>query len=83
MLLPDRRTIPGYPVLQVTILGWTLCGRTPTFTISNNKPHTFLIREINLDTNLTRFWEVEAKELSAMSPEQQACEQHFTTHATR
>ena len=43
MLLKGRRTRPGnYPVLQETVLGWTLSGRTPASTTTQNDPqHTF------------------------------------------
>jgi hypothetical protein len=36
-----------------------------------------------LEHNLDRFWEVEALKSPSMTPEQQACEHHFTTHTTR
>jgi len=32
MLQSGRRTHPGYPVLQETVLGWTLSGTTPVIT---------------------------------------------------
>jgi len=39
-----RRTRPGnYPVLQETILGWTLSGRTPVTTTNKDPQHTFLL----------------------------------------
>jgi hypothetical protein len=41
-----------------------------------------LVREnTNLETNLNRFWEVEAVEQSTLTPEQ--CEEHFVTHTTQ
>ena len=46
MLQPGRRTRPGnYPVLQETILGWTLTGRDPTTTTQHDPQPTFLLRE--------------------------------------
>jgi len=77
-----RRTSPGnYPVLQETVLGWTLAGRTPTTTTSDTAQHTFLIREDSrLERNLNRFWEVEQVEQSTMTAEQKSCEEHFLTH---
>jgi len=61
MLRSDRRTRPGnYPVLQETILGWTLSGRTPATTTQHDPQPTFLLREDNsLEHNLNRSREVE------------------------
>jgi hypothetical protein len=36
-----------------------------------------------LETNLNRFWGVESMELSTMTAEQKACEEHFTTNTTQ
>jgi hypothetical protein len=85
MLLPGRQTCPGnYPVLQETVLGWTLSGRTPTTSAQKEPQHTFLLREDNsLEHNLNRFWEVEPLEQSTMTTEQQACERDFITHTTQ
>ena len=42
-----RRTRPGnYPVLQETVLGWTLAGQTPAVT-QNSPQRTFLLRDDN------------------------------------
>ena len=55
ILRSGRRTRPGnYPVLQETVLGWTLSGRTPDV-IQNNPQHTFLLRDNSLEYNLNRF----------------------------
>ena len=85
MLLPGRRTRPGnYPVLQETVLGWTLSGRTPTPSTQKEPQHTFLLREDNsLEQNLNRFWQVENVEQSTMSTEQQACKENFVTRTTQ
>ena len=58
MLLPGRRTRPGnYPVLQETVLGWTISGRTPAPSTQKEPQRTFLLREDNsLEQNLNRFW---------------------------
>jgi hypothetical protein len=81
MMLPNRRTKTGYPVLQETVLGWIISGRTPAVNNSGAKQHTFLLRENGrLEDHLNRFWEVEPTEQSTLTPEQQACEQHFITH---
>ena len=57
MLRSGRRTHPGnYPVLQETVLGWTLSDRTPATTTQNDTQHTFLLQEDNnLEENLNRF----------------------------
>ena len=82
MLRSDSRTRPGnYPVLQETVLGWTLSGRTSATTTRHDPQHTFLLREDNsLEHSLNRFWELEPVEQSNMTKEQQACEQHFISH---
>jgi hypothetical protein len=81
LLLHNRRTKPGHPVLQETVLGWIISGRTPAVNNSGAKQHTFLLRENGrLEDSLNRFWEVETMEQSTLTPEQQACEQHFITH---
>jgi len=82
MSRPGRRTRPGnFPVLQETVLGWTLAGRTPATTTSDTAQHTFLLREDSrLECNLNRFWEVEQVEQSTMTAEQKSCEEHFLTH---
>jgi len=56
MLRSDRRTRPGnYPVLQETVLGWTLSGRTPATTTQHDPQPTFLLREDNsLEHNVNR-----------------------------
>jgi hypothetical protein len=84
ILLSDRFTRFGnFPVLQETVLGWPISGRTPA--VAQSEPqHTFLLREDNsLEHNLNRFWEVEPVEQSTMTAEQQACEEHFLTHTTQ
>jgi len=82
MLRSGRRTRPAnYPVLQETVLGWTLSGRTLAPATQTDPQHTFLVRQDNsLEHNLSRFWEVEAVEQPTMTAEKQACEQHFSTH---
>jgi hypothetical protein len=77
ILRSGNRTLPGnYPVLQVTALGWTISGRTPTTTRTCDAQHTFLLREDNsLEHSLNHFWEVERLEHSTKTAEQQACEE--------
>ena len=73
MLQSGRCIRPGnFPVLQETVLGWAISGRTPD--IHQNEPqHIFLVKECNnLEHTLNRFWEVESVEQSSMTAEQQA-----------
>jgi len=85
MLRPDRKPRPGnYPVLQETVLGWTLSSRTPATTTQHDPQPIFLLREDNsLEHNLNSSNEVEPVEPSAMTTEQQVCKQHFFTHTTQ
>jgi hypothetical protein len=79
-----RRThSSNLPVLQETVLGWTITGRTPAPT-QNGTQRTFLLCEDSiLEHNLNRFWEVEPVQSSTMTAEQQACKEHFITHTTQ
>jgi hypothetical protein len=81
MMLPNRRTKTGYPVLQETVLGWIISGRTPAVNKSGARQPAFLLRENGrLEDNLNRFWEIESTEQPTLTSEQHACEQHFITH---
>jgi hypothetical protein len=64
ILRSGRCTRPGhYPVLQETILGWTLSGRTPVTTTRNDLQRTFLLqRDNSLKQNPTHHREVEPME---------------------
>ena len=65
LLLPNRRTRIGHPVLQETVLGWFISGRTPVLNNQHTHQHSFLLREnASLEQNLNRFWEVEPMELN-------------------
>jgi len=85
MLRSGRRTRPSnYPVLQETVLGWTLSGRTPAITTQHDAQHKFLLREDNsLEHILNRPREVESVETCAMRTEQHDCKQHVITHTTQ
>ena len=84
MLLPDQRTRHGYPVLQKTVLGWTLSGITPHINTSTVKQNSFMVQDTtNLELNLQRFWEIEPVESTSMTTEQMACEQHFIENTIR
>jgi len=83
LLLPNRRTRIGHPVLQETVLGW-ISGRTPVPNNPRTNQHAFLLREnTSIEQRLNRFWEVEPLEQAILTPEHQACEQHFVTHTTQ
>jgi len=55
MLQSGTRKRPGnFPVLQETVLGWTISGRTPDI-LQNEPQHTFLVKECsNLEHTLNR-----------------------------
>jgi hypothetical protein len=38
---------------------------------------------MDLETNLDRFWEIEALDSSTMTAEQKACEEHFKFNTTQ
>jgi hypothetical protein len=51
---------------------------------ASSTERTLFVRETTqLETNLNRFWEIEPEERVALTPEQQACEQHFVNHTTQ
>jgi len=57
MLRSGRHTRPGnYPLLQETVLGGALSGRTPPPATQTDAQHTFLVRQYNsLEHKLNRF----------------------------
>jgi hypothetical protein len=65
-----------------TVLGWTVSGKTPVPVTSNDTPQASFARgEMQLETHLDRFWEVDAVEHSTLTPEQ--CEEHFVAHTSQ
>jgi hypothetical protein len=70
-------------VLQETALGWIISGKTPLTTQSRPQQAHFVQTSNELETNINRFWEVDSMELSTMTAEQKACEEHFTTITTQ
>ena len=81
ILLSDQRTRKGYPVLQKTVLGWILSGKTPAVNPSSSTQRSFFLRETTpLEANLNRFWEIQPEPCLTFTSEQQACEQHFLNH---
>jgi hypothetical protein len=81
ILLSNQRTRKGYPVLQETVLGWIVSGKTPAINSSSSTHRSFFRRETTpLEANLNRFWEIQPEPCLTFTPEQQACEQHFLNH---
>jgi hypothetical protein len=81
-----RRTRPGYPVLQETVLGWTLSGKTPVaaITTKNEPQHTFMLQEDNSpEHNPTHLRELDSVEQSSMSTRQPTCDQQVKTLTTQ
>jgi hypothetical protein len=80
MLCPGRHTRPGnYPVLQETVLGRTVAGKTPAVTTNQELHQTLFCRDdVNSDQQLQRFWTLESCEQPILSPQHTSCEQHFT-----
>jgi hypothetical protein len=89
MSRPGRYTHPGnFPVLQETVLGWTLAGRTPATTNPNNTTledvkRAFLRETSKLEYIIKHFWKVEPAEQSTMTARQKACEEHHTHNPTK
>jgi hypothetical protein len=84
LLLPNRRTCSNHPVLQETVLGWIISGRTPAVNNPRANQNSFLLQDnASIEQNLNRFWEIEPMEQTILTPEHQACEQHFTTTTTQ
>jgi hypothetical protein len=44
VMLPNRRTQPGHPVLQETVFGWIASGKTPAVNTSNLTQQSLLAR---------------------------------------
>jgi hypothetical protein len=86
MIRSGRYTESKYPVLQETVLGWTLAGRTPVTTNPTNTTLekakcAFLQRETSkLEYIIKHFWEVNPADQPTMPRRQKACEEHTHTH---
>jgi hypothetical protein len=84
ILLCNRQTREGHPVLQETVLGWIVSGKTPVSNAASSTQRSFLLRENTpLEAKLNRFWEIEPEKQVTFTPDQQACEQHFVNHTTQ
>jgi hypothetical protein len=62
MIRSGRYTSANYPVLQETVVGWTLASKTPIVTATNDAQHALILRDDTLEKNLNRFWEIESME---------------------
>lgn len=82
LLLPGLRQRTGLPTAQNTVLGWILSGRTPIDTPNN--PSDILSNHCIVETELTRFWELEeTSSQRALTVDEEKCEQHFDSTVTR
>jgi hypothetical protein len=81
MLQPGRCTHPGnYPVLQETVLGWTIAGRTPTTTTLDDVKHAFLRETSKMEYIIKRFWEAKPVKQATRIARHQAGEERLHTH---
>jgi hypothetical protein len=83
---PGRRTRPGFPVLQETVLGWTAAGRTPPLTTSTSTGDVkcaFLQRETKSKHIRKRFSQAIPVKQSTRMARQQAGEKRLHTHNPR
>jgi hypothetical protein len=66
---PGRKTRPEkYPVLQETMIGWTVSGKTPD-AVPNHTPHQMLLIRGNttLDEKLQCFWDLDSFDKLALT----------------
>jgi hypothetical protein len=84
MLQPGKQTRPGdYPVLQETVLGWTVAGRTPANTTLKDVKRAFLQGTSKMDDFIKHFWEMESMEPTTITAKQKACEEHPHTQPNK
>ncbi|XP_072403265.1 uncharacterized protein [Diabrotica undecimpunctata] len=70
------------PILQKTKLGWLISG--PIHTKTNTYTSLHCSATNNLDTQLSKFWEIEEYPKTAfLSDEENYCEQHFKENVTQ
>ena len=86
LLCVGQISLKNHPeaVLQKTHLGWIVAGEINNSALKNNLQCHFLTHSTPSDANLTKFWEMEelpSKKL--LSPEEQACENHFRNNTHR
>ena len=88
ILTDEFSLIKGTPSAMHTIFGWILMGNvTPDQNISHTssqKHINTLFVSHNTDQLLHRFWEIEEINIpKPLNPEDQACEDHYTSTTTR
>jgi hypothetical protein len=81
LLQDGRRSGPSNaPVALRSTLGWLVAGNVDS---SSKKLHVH-VADVNLDSRLQQFWELEAVPVHrSMSVEEEQCESHFATNHTR
>jgi hypothetical protein len=67
-------------VLQETVLGLPVAGRTPANTSLDDVKHAFLLGARQWDHFINQFWEAESMELSTKDLKQKAGDEHHRTH---
>lgn len=68
--------------LQKTLLGWIVVGQLPDSRSQSSVTCNLTLQ--SLHTDLDKFWSIEeCPSVSMISPEEQACEDHYTSHTIR
>ncbi|XP_072400673.1 uncharacterized protein [Diabrotica undecimpunctata] len=75
---------PGLPIIQKTTLGWIISGPIPTKIQHHSPQNCYFSSTIQLDVQLTKFWELEqCPKTKLVSEEDTYCENHFKQHISR
>lgn len=85
VLLNGRIKARNLPIIQQTTLGWIFSGNYHD-KLSLNSTHSvtmFTSNDVNLDNQLQKLWQLEEVKCQTLSPEEQACEEHFKLHTNR
>lgn len=78
-----RKGSAGSPIAQNTELGWILSGYVNNPPINSENIQSFMC-QIDIDRNLTTFWEVEeGVKKRSLTQEEEQCEEYFQTTHTR
>ncbi|XP_033218228.1 uncharacterized protein LOC117173695 [Belonocnema kinseyi] len=86
LLCVGQITLKNNPeaVLQKTQLGWIVAGEINSSLSKNHVQCSFVTHSTPLDSNLTKFWEIEeVPSIKLLSQEEQACESHFKNNTQR
>lgn len=76
--------IPGDPNSLNTVFGWVLYGKVPTPTSTVNSSNTLITSLEPINNTLKKFWEIEEiDQPKIISPDDQLCENIFTSTTTR